>query len=256
MNLRIKNKKALVTGASRGIGRSVVLSLAKEGVKVACVSRTQKDLDSLLGQIGGKRNGHYYLAADLIEEGKPEEVVKKLKNDFGNVDIIVNNLGSALEINDPYCPVSDWRKLWRINMEIAIELNNLLIPGMKRKKWGRIVNISSISALENQGTVPYCSIKAALTAYSRSMGRILSKEGIIMTSLLPGAVLTRGGYWDKVAKSNPVHMEKFLNERMAIGRFGKPEEIARVVTFFCSKHASFCVGSTIGVDGGQGRCFF
>ena len=141
-------------------------------------------------------------------------------------------------------------------MEVAIELNNCVIPHMKEQKWGRIVNISSISSLENQGPVPYCSIKSALTAYSRSMGRVLAPEGIIMTSVLPGAIFTDGGYWDKTSVTDPEHVKKYLNERMAIKRFGTLDEIGNVVTFLCSQQASFCVGSMVPVDGGQGRCFF
>lgn len=255
MDLGIKNKYALVTGAGRGLGRSMALNLASEGVKVAIVSRTISDLNDLLEEMGGTERGHYAIACDLIPEGRPTNLVEKLQEDFGNPDILVNNLGGTLDIKDPFCSISEWRKIYRYNLEVAIELNNLLIPYMKKQKWGRIVNISSISSLENQGPVTYCTIKAALTAYTRSMGRVLSSEGIIMTSVLPGAVFTEKGYWDITSKENPEHVEKYLSERMAIKRFGTPDEIGTVVTFLCSQHASFCVGSTVLVDGGQGRCF-
>ena len=255
MDLGIKNKLALVTGAGRGLGRSMALNLAKEGVKVAVVSRTRSDLDDLMEEMGGKEKGHYAIASDLILEGMPTNLVEKLQKNFGNPDILVNNLGGTMDIKDPFCPISDWRKIYRFNLEVAIELNNLLIPHMKKQRWGRIVNISSISSLENQGPVTYCTIKAALTAYTRSMARVLSPEGIIMTSVLPGAVFTEKGYWDITSKENPEHVEKYLNERMAIKRFGTPDEIGTVVTFLCSQHASFCVGSTVLVDGGQGKCF-
>ena len=98
-------------------------------------------------------------------------------------------------------------------------------------------------------------MKAALTAYTRSMGRVLAPDGIIMIAVLPGAVFTEKGYWDITSKTNPEHVRKYLSERMAIKRFGTLDEIGTVVTFFCSQHASFCVGSTVVIDGGQGRCF-
>jgi len=256
MDLGIKDKRALVTGAGRGLGQSIALNLAKEGVKVAVVSRTQSDLTDLVARMGGEKNGHYALDCDLVKDGIPSMIVEKLTKEFGAVDILVNNLGGDLNIKDPYCPLNDWRKLWRLNMEVTIELNNCVIPYMKSQHWGRIVNISSIASLENQGTVPYCAIKAALTSYSRSMGRVLAPEGIIMTSVLPGAVFTEGGYWDKTSVTNPEHVRKYLDERMAIKRFGTLDEIGNVVTFLCSQQASFCVGSMVPVDGGQGRCFF
>lgn len=255
MNLGLKNRKALVTGAGRGLGEAIALQIAAEGAKVAIIARTKPDLEHVLTQMGGRKKGHYALTADLTEENNPKKVFNRVKKYFGGIDIVVNNLGDSLNIRDPFCPLSDWRKLWRVNMEVAIELNNLIIPSMQQKRWGRIVNISSISALENQGAVPYCSIKAALTAYSRSMGRVLAPFGIIITSVLPGAVFTKGGYWDQTSEANPHHVKKFINDRMATKRFGKPEEIASVVTFLCSTLSSFCVGSTVVVDGGQGRCF-
>ena len=255
MDLGIKGKRALITGASRGLGRSIALNLAKEGVKIAVVSRTEQELNGLVKEIGGKEEGHYFIVCDLTEDRKPEEVCKELQQKFGNPDIVINNLGGTMDIKDPFYSIKDWRKLWRFNIEVAIELNNLLTPYMKEQKWGRIVNISSISSLENQGPVPYCTIKAGLTAYSRSMGRVLSSDGIVMTSLLPGAVFTEGGYWDCTSQNNPEHVKKYLEERMAIKRFGTLDEIGTIVTFLCSQHVSFCVGSSFLVDGGQGKCF-
>ena len=256
MDLGLQGKNAIVTGAGRGIGQSIAINLAREGAKVAIISMTKTDLLNLMEKMGGEKKGHFAIACDLVQDEEPSKIFKKLEEEFGDIDILVNNLGGTLNIKDPFCPISDWRKVWRINMEVTIELNNCAIPHMMEQKWGRIVNVSSISSLENHGPVPYCSIKAALTAYSRSMGRVLAQDGVIMTSVLPGSVYTVGGYWDKTSVSDPEHVKKYLNERMAIKRFGTLDEIGNVVTFLCSQQASFCVGSMIPVDGGQGRCFF
>jgi 3-oxoacyl-[acyl-carrier protein] reductase len=254
LDLGLAGKRALITGAGRGLGRSIATNLAKEGVKVALVARTRADLEDVLKEIGGQ--GHYIICTDLMEEDMPKKVVDELHQKFGQIDIIVNNLGGTLDYTDPFCPITAWRQLYRLNLEVAIELNNLLIPHMREQQWGRIIHISSISSLENQGPVPYCSFKAALTAYTRSMGRFVAPFGIIMAAILPGAIYTKGGYWDLLARKNPEHWKKYSTERMAIHRFGEPDEISNVVTFVCSKLASFCVGSVIPVDGGQGRCFF
>ena len=127
---------------------------------------------------------------------------------------------------------------------------------MRERQWGRIVNISSISSVENHGPVAYCSAKAALNAYTRSMGRVLAAEGVVLSSVLPGAVFTEGGYWDDALKNRPEHVRKYLEERMAIKRFGRLEEVSELVVFMCSEQASFCIGSIMPVDGGQGRSFF
>lgn len=257
MKLGLEGKRALVTGGGRGIGRSIAVCLAREGARVAVVSRTAADVVGLVAEIGGRESGHHEVVMDLVAEAAPQALVGELEHvGFGPVDIIVHNLGGTLDVTDPLCPVDDWRRVWRFNVEVAIELNRLLIPPMRARRWGRIVHISSISAMENHGPIPYCAAKAALTAYSRSLGRVLAVDGIVVTAVLPGAVFTEGGYWDKASRQRPDHVTKYLSNRMAIRRFGRPEEIGTVVAFLCSEHASFCIGSVVPVDGGQGRSFF
>jgi 3-oxoacyl-[acyl-carrier protein] reductase len=157
---------------------------------------------------------------------------------------------------NPFCSKTEWRKIYRFNLEISIELNNLIIPSMQLRKWGRVCHISSISAMENQGPVTYCAMKAALTAYTRSIGGVVAPDGVVVSAILPGAVFTDGGYWDKASKERPEHVLKYLNERQRIGRFGKPEEIGDYVTYLCSDLASFNTGSIVPIDGGQGRGYF
>ena len=255
MDLGIKGKRALVTGGAVGIGQAIVEGLAKEGAKVVFTSRQKDKLARTLGNIGGAKAGHQTVLIDLNEEGAPEALVKKVRKEFGGIDIVVNNVGDTLNIRDPYCSVEDWRKIFRLNLEIAIELNNFFIPHMKKQKWGRILNISAGASMENSGPVPYCSIKAALTAYSRSMGRVLAIEApeVVMSALLPGVILTEGGYWDIVLKERPEHAEKYLKERCPLGRFGKPSEISAMALFLCSQLATFCHGSIVLVDAGQAK---
>ena len=255
MELGIKNKRALVTGGSSGIGQAIALDLAKEGVKVAIVSRTESNLKFTLEKMGGEKEGHKMITCDLTKPDAPGKVFQELVENFGEIEILVNNLGDSLNIKDPYCSLNDWKILYRINLEVTVEFNNLIIPYMKKKKWGKIINISSIAGFENQGPVPFCTMKAALNAYTRSMGRVIAKDGINMVAFLPGAVFTEGGYWDYTSKNNPSHVEQYLNERMAIRRFGTLDEISKFVAFLCSEHSSFCVGTAIVIDGGQGKSF-
>ncbi len=204
---------------------------------------------------GGKKK-HFSTALDLEKEKAPYMLFQKLKKNFGIPEIIVHNLGGALDIRDPFCSMREWRRIYRVNFEVAVELNSLIVPYLQKKKWGRVVHISSIAAMENQGPVTYCATKAALTAYVRSFGGVVAPDGVVVSAVLPGAVFTERGYWDVTSKKNPEHVKKFLTERQRIGRFGRPEEIADFVTFLCSELASFNTGSIIPIDGGQGRGYF
>jgi len=247
---------ALVTGGGRGIGAAIAECLAREGARVAVVSRTASDIKNLVNQIGGKKGGHLGIVLDLTEESGPVELIKVLNRNFSMPSIVVHNLGGTLDIKDPFCSVQDWRRVYRFNFEVAVELNTLLVPNMQKNRWGRVIHISSISAMENHGPVTYCAMKAALTAYTRSFGGVVAPDGVVVSAVLPGAVYTQKGYWDMISKENPEHVRKFLTDRQRIGRFGKPEEIGNFVTFLCSNLASFNTGSIVPVDGGQGRGYF
>lgn len=257
MDLGISGKRALVSGAGRGLGRAIAQCLAKEGVRVAAVARSEGDLQALLDEMGGAASGHHAVAMDLTPEGAPAELMQDLGgHDFADLDIVVHNLGGTLDIKDPFCSLDDWRRVYRFNFEVAVELNTMIVPGMQSRAWGRVVHISSISAMENHGPVTYCAIKAALTAYTRSFGGVVAPDGVVVSAVLPGAVFTDRGYWDTASREDPAHVEKFLTERQRIGRFGRTEEIGNYVTYLCSELASFNTGSIVPVDGGQGRGYF
>lgn len=250
MQLDIAGKHALVTGASRGLGRSIALSLAREGAMVAVVSRTASDLKSLVGEMGGSSAGHYALSTDLMPEGAPTRVLEEVKAQFGSPDIVVHNLGGTLNIKDALCTVEEWRRVWRFNLEVAVEMNRLIVPAMQAQKWGRIVHISSIAAVRGRGSIPYSTVKAALNAYVRGLGCAVAADGVIVTAVMPGAILSKGGHWDVVSRDNPEYVQRYLAERIAIRRFSTPEEISDLVTFLCSEHASSFAGAVIPIDGG------
>jgi 3-oxoacyl-[acyl-carrier protein] reductase len=258
VDLGIRRKFALITGASRGLGKSIAMCLAQEGVSTLLVSRNQADLDLLVRQLplASGEVAHHYLVEDLSSDQGAYRLLSFLSEKNLSPDIVVHNVGGNLNVTDPFCSLSEWQSVMQINVEVPVVLNRVLIPAMQKKKWGRVCHVSSISGLENQGPPSYCAAKAALVAYTRSLGRYVAKDGVTVTSILPGAVYTEGGYWDLASKSRPQHVEKYLTERMAIQRFGTPDEIGQVVAFLCSNHSSFCVGSAFLVDGGQGKVFF
>ena len=229
MDLGLKGKKAFITGGATGIGEAICLELAKEGVLVSFTSRNTDSIERTLAKLGGKVAGHRGFVTDITQEGEPQRLVARVLAEFGEPAIVINNVGDTLGITDPLCPISDWRRVFRLNLEVHVEINNCFIPYMQRRKWGRIVNISAGASMENSGPVPYCAIKAAYTAYSRSMSRVLAPDGIVMTAVLPGVVFTEQGHWAGVLRERPEHAEKYLAERTVLKRFGRPDEISPMV---------------------------
>ena len=140
MDLSIVGKRALVTGAGRGLGRAIAEALVNEGVKVICVARTKSDIDKLIESLGGKSAGHLGVFMDLMPEGAPTELMARI-SDFGPLDIVVHNAGGTLDIANPFCSIDDWRKIYRFNFELAVELNGFILPGMQQRNWGRICHI-------------------------------------------------------------------------------------------------------------------
>lgn len=257
MDLRISKKIALVTGGASGIGKAIVKELLANEVKVYFTSRSKERVDELCSELSQYENKVKGIVGDVSKEGEAETIFENISKE-NNIDILVNNVGDTLGILDPYCSLNDWHKLFDLIMGVAIRLNNLAIPSMSKNKWGRIVNITAGAAYENSGPVPYCSFKSAFTAYSRSMARVLALEGnnVVMSSVLPGVVITENGHWQNVLATRPEHAERYLEERTTLKRFGVPEEISPIVALLCSDLASFCIGSVIPVEGGQGRHYF
>lgn len=250
MELGIKNKVALVTGASAGIGAAILESLAKEGAQVVGVSRTvppQNQYDKGLDV--------RWLSHDLSSREGVSQLLSELISLDLSPDIVVHNLGGALGKTDVLLDPDEFWEVLQFNLGSAIGINHGLLPEMLTRGWGRVVHVSSIASLENQGLPAYGAAKAALNAYVRSVSRFTAKNNVIMNTVLPGAILTSGGYWEIAQKERPQHVEKYLQDRMAIGRFGDASEVANLVVFLCSELSSFMVGSSIMVDGGQGRVF-
>lgn len=258
MNFGIADRKVLITGGSSGIGAAIAKAFAAEGSKVTIVSRSEDKLKALIEEIGGAAGGHGFFSADLLENGAPTRVVKELLNQHKIFDIVIHNVGGALGIKDPLGSIEDWNLVWRFNVGIAIEMNSLLVPPMRKKRWGRIIHISSISAVLGElrlnpygGALPYAAAKSYLNAYVRGLGRELADENIVVTGLMPGALISNGKYWDNLSKSNPQLVSNYLREHQTIGRFGKAEEIAPFAVLLGSEQASFACGSIIPIDGGR-----
>ncbi|MGE5417987.1 MAG: SDR family NAD(P)-dependent oxidoreductase [Acidobacteriota bacterium] len=251
MELGIQGKYALVTGATRGLGRAVASALAAEGVKVALVARDKDMLDTVIAELGGSAMGHVAIPLDLMSQGSGQILHQELLSRTGSPDIIVHNLGGTLGIREPLGNSSDYQQVWQFNLGIAIDLNKLFLPAMVEKGWGRIVHVSSLSAVMVDSSLPYATAKAGLNAYIKGLGRELAPSGVVVSGIMPGPFLAEDGHWDRIAREDPERYSKFCYERMAIQRLGTTEEITGIITFLCSQQASFFSGCVVPVDGGM-----
>lgn len=258
MDLQLSGRVALVTGGARGIGAAITCSLAREGAQVIFTSRHQETIDEYTVEHASAGFEHEPLGlVNSLEASNLHEIVDFLGTRGLPLDILVNNAGDTLAVTDPFCGPEAWLRVLNLNTFIPISLVELFVPGMIDRNWGRIVNITSCAGLENSGPVTFSTAKAALTAYTRSMGRVLATmaDGVVMSAVFPGVVATEGGHWDTIQKTDPMRAQRYLAERCPTRRFGSEEEIADVVAFYCSDRASFSHGAIVPVDGGQSRHF-
>ena len=249
MELGIKNKFALVTGCSKNIGKSIAISLAKEGVNLILVARTKKDLEDLKKILSKYTEKIYIIPLDLMKENNINKLFNFFKDKSINIEIIVHNLGGSLNIKYSNAKKEDWIKVWNYNLGIAIDINNFFLPKMRKLKWGRIVHISTLATTTNEGYIPYIVSKSAVEGYVKSLSKEISKFNININCVSPGLVNLKNRYFSNLRKNNLKEYNKYLQNKIPINRMAEPQEISNVVTFLCSTHSSYMSGSIVKIDG-------
>lgn len=260
MKMGLKGKYALVTGGSRGIGRSIALTLAEEGCNVAICARGQKSLDHTVSEISQKGVDTVGIAADVLKPVDIDVALRKIADRWGTLHVLVNNAGGGgrwgLE-NITATSVEVWREVFDKNAMAAVRFTTAVLPWMIDQSWGRVVTITSIYGREGGGRPWFNMAKAAETSLMKNMGmqRYLARNNITFNSVAPGAIMISGTGWEAENKKDPISFNKRINEEFTLGRLGTPQEVADVVTFVCSENASLINGASIAVDGGQGCAF-
>jgi 3-oxoacyl-[acyl-carrier protein] reductase len=251
MDLELSGKTALVTGASRGIGRAIALGLAREGVKVAVAARRVNLLEELAREIVSHRGSEpLVLQSDLYHEGAAEMLAGEAERALGRVDILVNAAGGSR----PY-PFEATKEQWAegilVNFVRLRELSHAVIPGMKARRWGRIINITGTS--EPRGLNAANSAKAAVHAWAKGLSREMAAHGITVNSIQPGRIMS-----EQIVRFHPTEEDrrKFAQENIPMGRFGEPEELANLAVFLASPRAGYITGTVTPVDGGMSRFAF
>ena len=245
MDLGIKSKCALVTGASMGIGRATAVALAKEGVKLAVAARRKNLLEELQKEIGPL----VIIEQDFLAEGAPQRIAEAALEGLGRVDILVNNAGGSrrftLESTD-----EQWEEALTLNFRRHRQLTHALLGQMMERKWGRIINVTGKS--EPEGLNGAFAAKAAMHSWAKGLSREVGRHGITVNSIPPGRIDS-----EQIRRNySPERRAKEEREDIPLGEYGKPEDAANLICFLASPLARYITGTVIPVDGGMRRYQF
>ena len=248
MDLQLKGKNALVTGASMGIGRAIARGLAAEGVKVCIAARRRGLLDKLADEISAAGGPTPIVAeVDLMNEGAPARLAEIAGRGLGGVEILVNSAGGSQPPLPLDAPEDAWSSAMTLNFVRVRQLTHAVLPGMIRKNWGRVINISGKS--EPERLIAATPAKAAVHAWSKGLSRDVGRFGITVNCIPPGRIMS-----EQIRRK---YSEEFRKEQSAreipAGRYGEPEELACLAVFLASPIACYITGAVLPVDGGLRR---
>ena len=263
MDLGIKEKVAIVCASSQGLGKATALGLAKEGAKVVIFARHKKDIDEAAHEISSSMNSEILpIVADVTKTEDIQKVVKTTIEKFGTVHILVNNAGGPPVANFAELTDDMWMNGVSLTMMSLIRMTREVLPHMLKNKWGRIINIASLTAKQPINDLIISStLRPGILGLAKILSNQYSKFGILVNNVCPGHYLTKRQeeIIKKRSTERNITAEEYIQQHsneIPIGRFGKPEELANMIVFLCSEKASYVTGSTISVDGGLVKGLF
>ncbi len=253
MDLGLRGKVAMVTGASRGLGRATARALGEEGVKLSICARGEEKLNEAAREFQDLGYETLAFAADVTNPDDMSRWFTQTTARFGGVDILVNNAGGARPGALGELSEEDWRRTFELNFFAAVRLSRLVAAGMQARASGVIINISSIWGRECGGSLTYNPSKAAMISFTKMLAREMAPKGVRVNSIAPGSILYPGGSWERRFRENPAFERDFISHELPAGRLGRPEEVAYAVVMVASPRASWINGACLPVDGAQGR---
>jgi 3-oxoacyl-[acyl-carrier protein] reductase len=243
--LKLDKKTALVTGASQGIGEAIAKLLALQGARVVVAARNEEKLRSLAAYIDAGGGCARPLALDVSQPETFGERLKSLPADFGEIDILVNNAGITADNLLARMSLDDWERVLRTNLTGAFALSKEVIRGMMKRRWGRIVNVSSVvGMMGNAGQANYAASKAGLIGFTKSLARELGSRSITVNVVAPGYIETA------MTAALPEASREALTGSIALKRLGTVDDVAAAVLFLASEEAGYITGHTLNVSGG------
>lgn len=243
----LSGKVAVVTGASRGIGRAVAVELAKNGASVVVnYAGNAVAAEETASTIRGLGSEALVVGTNVADQDQVNDMIKQTLNKFGRIDILVNNAGITRDNLLPRMREDDWDNVINVNLKGAYNCARAVMRPMLKARWGRIINISSVVGLYgNPGQANYAAAKAGLIGFSKSLARELGSRNITVNAVAPGYIAT------DMTAGLPEEAKTQMLSSVALGRLGTPEEIASVVAFLAGNAAGYITGQVIVVDGGM-----
>ena len=247
MQISMRNKRVVVAGGSKGIGRSIALAFADAGAAVSICARGRAALDKTSAEIAARGVKAHASECDDADKRAIATYIAAAADSLGGIDILVNNASGFGAADDE----AGWTKSLEIDIMATVRASHAAIPFVEKAGGGAILNISSISGYRaSSRTAPYAAVKAALINYTMSQALMLAPKKIRVNAIAPGSIEFPGGMWEERKTSNP-NLYNAILRSIPWGRLGRPEEIARAALFLCSDAASWVTGQTLTVDGGQ-----
>ena len=253
MDLQLQGKNILITGGSKGIGKAIAQAFILEGANVSIAARGIESLEKTKKDIGSHVS---IFQVDITNADEREKLMESFIEQKGTIDVLINNAGGSNGGKATETEMDLFYEALELNYFSTVHLSKLAAHHMKKSRSGSIINITSIFGRESGGKVTYNNAKSALISFTKSLADELIPYGIRVNSIAPGSILHETGNWKKRLEENPQQITEFIQREIPAGRFGTPEEIAHVVSFLASDKASWIVGASINVDGGQSRMNF
>ncbi len=245
--MRFENQVAVVTGSGRGIGHAIAVRLAKEGARVASVSRTEANAQKTADEINAARaDSAKAYAVDVADQAAVQKAAEQIFADFGRVDVLVNNAGVTRDGLSMRMSMEDWDTVLNTYLKGAFNFIQAVMRPMIKQRSGRIINISSIAGLiGNAGQANYAASKAGLIGLTKTLARELASRGITVNAVAPGLIETN------MTTVLPEEIRQNILKNVPLGKLGEPEDIAGAVSYLASAEAKYITGQVLTVDGGM-----